>query len=141
MKRIVLISCASKKLPRIARARHLYISPLFQLNLQYAQCQAPDAIYILSAKYGLLHLDDEVAPYNVTLNDMTASQRRAWANQVLEQLSQRADLQKDEFIFLAGQRYREHLIPRIAHCEVPMEGLSIGKQLRALKRLIDEHCL
>ena len=48
LKRIVLISCVSKKLPHPARAKDLYVSPLFRLNLQYARKLQPDAIYILS---------------------------------------------------------------------------------------------
>jgi hypothetical protein len=51
---------------------------------------------------------------------------------VLYRLSQAADLQEDHFIFLAGQKYRSYLIPRMRSYEVPLEGLPIGKQLQAL---------
>ncbi len=35
-KKIVLISCVSKKLAHRAKAKELYISTLFKLNLKYA---------------------------------------------------------------------------------------------------------
>lgn len=68
---------------------------------------------------------------------MSASERRKWANRVLSQLSARTDLSKDEFIFLAGMKYRENLLPRIAHYKIPLEGLKIGEQLHRLTELIE----
>lgn len=62
MRKTVLISCVSKKQKYRAKAQDLYISPLFKLNLEYAQELKPDAIFILSAKHGLLHLDTEIDP-------------------------------------------------------------------------------
>lgn len=138
MKKIVLISCVSKKLAHPANARDLYVSPLFRLNLEYAKKLKPDTIYILSAKHGLLDLDTEIEPYNLTLNNMPSRQVQAWAEQVLEHLKERADLSKDHFVLLAGQKYRKFLVPRLASYEVPMEGLTIGRQLRFLSERVHE---
>lgn len=134
MRRIILISCVSQKLPYKARARCLYISPLFKKNLAYAQRLNPDAIFILSAKYGLVDLDQEIEPYELTLNTMSADQIKTWAFRVLAQLSERADLRQDHFIFLAGQKYRKYLLPKIKSYEIPLEGLPIGKQLQFLSK-------
>ena len=136
MKRVVLLSCVSQKLDHPAPASRLYISPLFRLSLTYACQLQPDAIHILSAKYGLVDLDQVIEPYDVTLNAMPAAQRRAWAQRVLAQLAERYNLEQDHFIFLAGQRYREYLIPHLAHVEIPMQGLTIGRQLQFLKQHI-----
>ena len=138
MRRIVLISCASKKLSEKAKAKDMYISPLFKLNLDYAKRLHPDAIYILSAKHGLLDLDTKIDPYDITLKNMTSNQRKTWAQNVTEQLENYTDLQKDHFIFLAGQSYRKYLTPHITSCEIPLEGLPIGKQLQHLKRVLNE---
>ena len=132
MRKIVLISCVSQKLPCRARARHLYISPLFKKNLAYAQRLNPDAIFVLSAKYGLVDLDQEIEPYDLTLNTMSADQIKTWAFRVLAQLSERADLSEDHFVFLAGQKYRKYLLPKLKSYEIPMKGLPIGKQLQFL---------
>lgn len=138
MKKVVLISCVSKKLPHRARAEDLYVSPLFRLNLEYARKLRSDAIYILSAKYGLLDLDTLVEPYDVTLNAMNASQAKEWAQGVVRQLGSEADLTSDHFVLLAGEKYRKHLTPHLASYEVPLEGLTIGRQLQKLRRWLDE---
>jgi hypothetical protein len=134
MRKIILISCVSQKLAHIAKAGFLYTSPLFKKSLAYAQSLNPDAIYILSAKYGLVELDQEIEPYDLTLNHMSADQIKTWAARVLAQLSEKADLRQDHFIFLAGQKYRQYLLPKIKSYEIPLKGLPIGKQLQFLSK-------
>ena len=134
MKIIVLISCVSQKRSYRSKAKDLYFSALFMKNLAFARRLNPDAIYILSAKYGLLDLETEIDPYNLTLNTMSAGQIRNWAERVLRQLSQVTNLNDDHFIFLAGMKYRKYLLPQIRSYEIPFEGLPIGKQLQALSR-------
>ena len=138
MKKIVLLSCVSKKQQHKAKASDLYISSWFKLALSYAEKLNPDYIFILSAKHGLLDLDTEIEPYNLTLNKMTLSQRKEWAGKVVIQLKGKTDVENDRLIFLAGQKYRENLIGCIKHCEIPMKDLSIGKQLQFLKKFSHE---
>jgi cytoplasmic iron level regulating protein YaaA (DUF328/UPF0246 family) len=114
-------------------AKDLYISTLFKLNLAYAKSLNPDKIFILSAKYGLVNLGEEIEPYNTTLNIMHSKEIKEWASNVIEKLSKVADLKNDEFVFLAGNRYRKFLVPRTKNYKVPLEGLSIGRQLQFLK--------
>ena len=76
MKRIVLISCVSKKIGYKAKAEDLCISTLSRLSLAYAKKLKPDIIFILAAKYGLLNLDDKIEPYNKTLNDKSVNDIR-----------------------------------------------------------------
>lgn len=136
MKKVVLISCVSTKLPRKAKAKDLYISPLFKMNFAYAQSLQPDAIYILSAKYGLVHPDQEIDTYNETLNTMKSIQVKDWALDVIDQAHGKIDFRNDEIIFLAGDKYRKFLQPLSRNARVPMEGLGIGKQLAWLKSKI-----
>ena len=135
--KIVLISCVNKKLSKKATAKDLYISNLFKLNLNYAKKLNPDKIFILSAKYGLLEIDDEITPYDVTLNNMSAKDRKCWADGVIKQLKSKCDLKNDHFIILAGYRYRQYLISELASYEIPLKGLPIGKQLQYLRRHLD----
>ena len=133
MKRVVLISCVSQKLPHPALAKDLYVSSLFKFCLRYAQTLKPNVIFILSAKYGLVALD-QLEPYNDTLNTKRDAEIRQWAQGVLQQLRSRVDLERDAVIFLAGEKYRRYLVGQIRHTEIPMFGLSIGRQLQFLKR-------
>jgi cytoplasmic iron level regulating protein YaaA (DUF328/UPF0246 family) len=132
MGKTVLISCVSKKRSYKSKARDLYISPLFKKNLQYALKLHPDQIFILSAKYGLVSLDEEIEPYDVTLNTMSAKEIKEWSDRVLHDLAAHTDLSQDQFIFLAGAKYRKYLVRRLTHVEIPFEGLTIGRQLQRL---------
>ena len=132
--KIVLISCVSKKRSIKTSAEEMYISPWFKLALKYAKSLNHDRIFILSAKYGLLNLKDEIEPYNLFLNKLKSYEVEQWARGVLDDLSKETDLQNDEFIFLAGEKYRKFLIPKIKNYFVPMKGLGIGRQLRWLKQ-------
>lgn len=136
MRKIVLISCVKSKQKVPAKAKDLYTSPLFRFNLQYAQQINPNAIYILSAKYGLLDLDQIIAPYEMTLNSLTEGDKKAWSRNVIDSLKKKADLKADMFVILAGINYRKYLTPELKHFQVPLQGLSFGKQLQELKRRI-----
>jgi len=136
MKKIILISCVSKKLNINCTAEKMYISPLFKMNLKYAKQMNPDKIFVLSAKYGLLELNDEIEPYNETLNDKKKAEIEIWANNVFNKLKEKTNINETNFIFLAGMKYRKYLIPNIKHYEIPMLGLTIGRQLKFLKEHI-----
>ena len=136
MKKIILISCVSKKLSYKARAKDLYISPLFKMNLAFAHSLHPNKIFILSAKYGLVDLEQELEPYEQTLNTMYVNEIKRWAAKVREQMEGKIDFKNDEVVFLAGEKYRKYLLPLFNKTSVPLQGLSIGKQLQYLKNKI-----
>lgn len=107
-------------------------SDLFSKAYSYA-VKNYDFVAILSAKYGLLFLDDKIEPYELTLNNMDASQRKKWAEKVFSQMECRLGLEEfDRVFFHAGKKYREELIPRLENigvkCETPLKHLGIGKQ-------------
>lgn len=134
MNRVVLISCVSMKQDTKAKAKDLYISPLFRMNYEYAESLHPDAIYILSAKHGLLHPDAIIEPYNETLNTMKSYEVKDWALRVIDQSQGKIDFRNDKIIFLAGEKYRKFLLPLCRNAKVPLKGLGIGKQLGWLKK-------
>ena len=133
-KKIVLISCVKRKLTHPAKAKDMYISNLFKKLFAYAQLLNPDLMFILSAKYGLLKLDEVIEPYELTLNNMRIKDRKEWSNNVLKKLKKHTDLENDNFVFLAGERYREFILPYIKHYEIPLQGLGFGPQLSWLKK-------
>lgn len=150
MKKIVLISCVSRKGNTKVKAKDLYQGPLFKNSLAYAQSLKPDKIYILSAHHYLLDLDKEIEPYNVTLSYVSPSQRmrnpnlkvltkyeaKEWGQTVLDQLGNIADLKNDKFIILAGQSYTEPIEKGLKNIEKPFEingrGLRIGERVKYL---------
>lgn len=132
MRTIALIACGKGKLSCRAQAQRIYVGALFVKSLAYAGSFNPDAIYILSAKHGLLEREQEIDPYDMSLKTMTRLERKAWADRVYDQLKERSDLKRDRFVILAGKRYRDDLTNRMTHVELPLAGLSIGRQLQFL---------
>lgn len=133
MRRIVLISCVSRKLDHAAKARELYTSTWFKLAMAYAQTLKPDRVFVLSARHGLLDLEQRVEPYNESLKTFRRDQVLRWASRTIEQLRSKIDLKRDEVIFLAGERYRRFLMPSIKKAKAPLERMAIGKQLQYMK--------
>ncbi len=119
---------------RTYKAREIYDSPWFKKARHHAE-KSKIEWYILSAKHGLLHPDEEIYWYNDTLNEKSANERKIWAAKVLGQVEDRLPGRK-RFIFLAGVKYRKALtallLQRGDKIEVPMEGLAIGKQMNWL---------
>lgn len=139
MKKVVLLSCVSKKKDYETKAENLYDSSLFNLSLQYAKALRPDKIYILSALYGLLEMSDKVRPYNKTLNEMSSKERKEWSELVLRQMKDKGlDFNSDHFVILAGNNYRRYLLDHFDHFKLPLEGMRIGEQLSFLKRSIEQ---
>jgi hypothetical protein len=93
--------------------------------------------FILSAEHGLVLPDAMIAPYDKTLKHLRVNERRAWADNVIRQMEQVLP-PAETVIILAGVAYREFLMDYLRghfpKVEVPMDGLSIGKQLSWLTR-------
>lgn len=129
---IAFISCVSKKLNHSAKAKDLYISDLFKKSLKYCQVNY-DKIFILSAKYGLLELDDQIDTYDMTLNNMNEKQKKQWSYKVYHQIIKKID-EDDVLYFHCGLNYRKYLIRKLKNdLKEPMKGISIGLQLRFYK--------
>jgi len=134
MARVCLVACVQGKVGHPARAEDLYTSPLFRKARDFARRHF-DRWFILSAEYGLLDPARVVEPYEKTLNRMPRAERRRWSETVFAELARQCD-PGDEITVIAGQRYREGLVPlllRRGHrVHVPMEGMPIGRQLQWL---------
>lgn len=132
---IGLISCSKAKTPYPAPARDLYSpSDLFKGALKNLSGRA-DAMYVLSAKYGLLPMDKIVEPYDQTLVNASPAERNIWAQGVLHALQQRhgSSLAGITFEIHAGMAYRAPLEALLrdagAECSCPVEGLAMGQRL------------
>lgn len=125
---VYLVSCAKDKRHNPCKAKDLYKSALFWATRRYVEAKGRPW-FILSAKYGLAGPEDVIEPYEKTLNNMRAQERRGWAAPVLEKL---LALNARRFVFLAGARYFENLagpLERAGHeVDLPMKRLIIGKR-------------
>jgi hypothetical protein len=121
-----LVGCGKGKLDHAAPAQSLYNGSLFRKASAY--CTATyDQWFILSAKHGLLDPGDIIDPYDLSLRNLSADERRLWAERVLAQINQRG-LGEASFYVHAGDRYAEHLESYL-NSQRPLKGLGIGRQL------------
>ena len=134
---IIFLSCVKNKNEYPCTARDMYISDLFKKSLTYAEQLSESAtVYILSAKYGLLELDQHIEPYELTLNTMNKKQRREWADKVLMQCKDKDISFNEEAIFLCGKKYREFLMDEFKNSTAPLAHMGIGEQLAFYKKEI-----
>lgn len=122
-----LVACVGQKRPAPARARDLYQSDWFKKARAYVEARG-GRWFILSALHGLVSPASVIEPYNVTLADMTAADRRAWGARVAAQLAAKIG-PRTRVVILAGRFYRDPLADWAGdRATIPMEGLGIGEQ-------------
>jgi len=143
-KKIILISCSSKKGDKSAKAKELYKSQMFKSSLAYAYRHNPDKIFILSALHCLVELEEVISPYDVTLSIipkpkrydgltiLTQSEKTVWGVKVIEQLSKQADITTDTFIVLAGIEYIKPIKENIINLITPLKGKRQGERVKFL---------
>lgn len=140
--RIGLVACAKTKLARPAPARALYTSVLFRKASAYCE-RTYDRWFVLSAQWGLVAPERVLAPYDLTLRELSPEARLDWAASIVGGLSD-AGLTGEVLCLHAGGHYRRALERYVAlfhdeagvpaprprlRFEAPLAGLGIGRQL------------
>lgn len=140
-RRIALVSCCGEKLGHVAPARQLYRSQLFRKSAAWVEQQGLEW-FVLSAAYGLIKPDDQLAPYDKSAARMSPEERAIWASMVAEQIDYRFSEDPElEIVLLAGQAYTGW-IPMVApFCKVeqPLQGMQIGERLRWLTEQLHDN--
>lgn len=119
-------------------AKDLYVSTLFFGRRSFVE-RSCGQWWILSAEHGLVHPDEVLGPYDVTLKDASRLARREWSARVLRTMDKRVQPGPgDIFEIHAGTEYRdfglvEGLRTRGCKVEIPTEGMRIDHQLRFYK--------
>lgn len=126
---LYLVACVSKKLDRRAPAADLYRSDWFRKARSYVE-EIGAPWYVLSAAHGLVEPTKRLAPYDATLRDPTAAERRLWGEKTVRQLRRAIGPRyAGPIVFLAGRLYREPLLAFAGErAAVPMLGMGIGQQ-------------
>lgn len=104
---IVFIACSKSKLNRPCKAKELYTpSAIFCKRMAYAKkLTSEDKIFILSAKYGLLKLDDPVEYYDCYLGKQDALYKFEWKQKALKQMKEANIDFNEEVYFATGTEY------------------------------------
>lgn len=130
----LLLGCVSLKRSERAPAKDLYCSPLWRRRRAYAESSGRPWL-ILSALHGLVDPDELLDPYDLSLTHLSAAERRAWGERVVDALAKRLDVLTDTiFEVHAGGHYRTPIAAplkrRGARIEAPLAHISgVGRQL------------
>ena len=89
--RVALIGCSGEKLSHAAQIRNLYTSRRFREEVRHAQ-DVGYRPFVLSARHGLLDLDEVREPYDETLEDKTPEELAEWATRVMNRLVKFLDI-------------------------------------------------
>jgi hypothetical protein len=130
---LVVVGCGAAKLDRRAPAAELYTGQHFRACLRTARALVPDGrILILSARYGLVGLADELDPYDVTVGDPGAVRY----GELVAQAAERGELasQATALCSAAYVALLRHVWPDV---NTPLAGLGIGYQRQKLAAMRD----
>ena len=135
--RVALVGCSALKQKRPAPARELYTSGLFRASLAFAEATCAE-VFVVSAMYGLLSLEQVVEPYDRTLADLGGKNAREdWGARTLASFVQREIA--PQLVVLAGELYAEALMAgahwhNLPRPEAPLRGLrGCGNRIAWLK--------
>lgn len=151
--RVVLIGCSKQKHKERTQARDMYTSTLFRKQLVLALLMVPPThVFIVSAHYGLLPLDQLIAPYENSIKTHSREDRAAWAYRVFMKLSDRMSerfgekaketdlpLRSLDIVLLMGASYARPVraaAPEEWTFTEPLAGMQVGERLRWLNRAI-----
>lgn len=133
---IGLVSCTKQKREQSASPEDLYSPSTYFSKARNYATRSHDKWYILSAKHGLLRPDGPpIEPYDMSLSDLTADERRSWAEEVMSDLIAEIPDQPEITVVLhTGKQYYENLLPLFDEAEIdyriPTKGLQFGETLR-----------
>jgi len=125
---IALVGCGARKQLAACAAEQMYVGPYFRACLATALVIAPrPRVFILSARYGLLGLDEVIEPYDLTIGQPGAITAAELADQAAER-----GICREPVTALCGARYAGlagEVWPVLA---TPLAGLGIGRQRHVL---------
>lgn len=133
---IGLISCGKLKCDHTCHAKGMYMGLYYLKQRAFIEAFC-DEWWIISAKYGLLHPDAQIEPYEVTLGDMTSFSRRAWGRTVKTQILK--TIPRDRILLSTmGNNYSECLtrLPHDIRSPFTDEG-GMGMRIQTLGMMVE----
>jgi len=129
---LAIIPCGARKREGRHAARDLYVGSYFRAALRWAETSGADRVLILSAKHGLVGLDEQVDCYDLTLGEDGS----VTAQQLEQQAYLRLVRHTRPVQCVGGVKYRTLIREVWPWATSPVEGCtSMGAHLRVLSQL------
>jgi uncharacterized protein DUF6884 len=131
---VIILGCVSSKRSGPAKAKDLYVSPMFAKRRRYAESTGKPW-FIFSAEHGMIDPEVVIAPYDVAMARLRVDEVRTKGVRAADQLEALAGpLRGKRFEIHAGAAYvrsiKDPLAKRGAILLNPLEGLRFGYQLQ-----------
>ena len=125
-KPIIIIPCGAKKRNGTYPAKELYTGVYFRACLKWAlSIIEPENIYILSAKYGILALNDIIATYDIRMGEYNSIKLADIYKQVIDK-----NLINKKCIAIGGKNYTNICKQIWQDCITPLAGKGgLGHQI------------
>lgn len=139
--RVAIIPCTNQKSNISGPAREVWIGNNFQLTLAHAELWY-DEVMVMSYKYGLIHPEDKIEPYDINIYYASAGDRLKWwitLRQQIIALAQRTE--KDSFpqpdlVAIYTGNYEQERIMRefvragMRNVIIPWKGARVGERMQ-----------
>ncbi|SHN15606.1 DUF6884 domain-containing protein [Actinacidiphila paucisporea] len=126
---LVVVPCGARKLDVAARAADMYTGSYHRACRRAAEALRPERLLILSARYGLLGLDDVIEPYDTPHGAAGAVS----AGLVREQAARRGIDRLDPVVVLGGARHVALAQAVWPYARTPLSGTrGMGEQVARL---------
>lgn len=132
---LVIISCGGKKATTSQPASLMYLGPYFKVCLKYARTlTTDDHIRILSSKYGLLPLAQEISRYEMRITDKEAISDAELRRQAVSQ----GLVDESDVIIIAGNSYTTKALKIWPVAQTPLKGKGkMGEQMKYMNQQIE----
>lgn len=130
-----LVACSKNKEASRAVSWKMYDSILFEKSWNAATLLGHP--YVMSAKHGLLPVNERIDEYDETLRNYSDDERREWADDVLSSLSD----EYDTIVLFGGRDYVDPIIEMNDTYDVrdPYDGTSgNGVQMSIAGEIVEE---
>lgn len=137
MSTLYIVPCSGTKSPDLMRgpmpAAKAYAGQAFRLAVEWLRASRQKWV-ILSARYGILYPGDLVEWYDERLSKMPQNGEWIGSLDAMPQKQYGRLMSYDRYVCLGGRLYVAHAAAVLERpVEGPLAGLSIGRQLQALK--------
>lgn len=133
---VFLVPCTRKKLQQPAAARDLYLSRRFLKARRLAERFASEW-FVLSGKYGLIHPNTIVQPYDFRLGAQPERDQRKWGQKVAAAVCS-VSKPCDEIVILGDDEYARCLVPELLNSKRKVFQPLLFRSRRAQHDWLDE---
>lgn len=133
------IACSSTKASHECKAKDMYKGDMFIKSYVLAKAMGADRIYILSAKYHLLHPNTVIKPYNIYLHDMSEDQKESWREAVIKQMKAAHIDFSAKTLWFAGEDYTKGIKDEFSNSVNMYKGARMGYILKYLDNQLKKH--